>query len=198
MWDVGFGMWEHPAHFPIPVPPLFKSQVKHVVEYIRIGYIANVLGIRGELKVEPLTSDTGRFGRLEYCYIDTGKGRLKVFPEHHRAYKNKHIILKLKSYDSIDSVLKFKGKYIEVDRKNLAELKEGSYYIFDIIDCTVYTVDGLELGKVVDVLQPGGNDVYVVAGDRGEILVPALKHVVKDIDIANKLIKVDLPEGLMD
>jgi 16S rRNA processing protein RimM len=185
-------------HLPILIPPSLKSQVKRTVKYIRIGYITNVLGIKGELKVEPLTSNTDRFYGLEYCYIDTGKGRLKVCPEYHRAYKNKLIIIKLKGYDSIDKVQQFKGKYLEVDRDNLAKLQEGSYYIFDIVDCTVYTNDGLEIGKVVDVLQPGGNDVYVVAGKRGEVLIPALRHVVKHIDIENKVIRVDLPEGLME
>lgn len=166
--------------------------------HIRVGYIFNTLGIKGELKVEPLTNDIKRFDDLEYCYINMGKFREKVYIQSYRPYKNGNIIVKLKDYDDINSVLKFKGRYMEIGEENLAQLEEGHYYIFQIIGCRVFTTDGEELGSVVEVLQPGGNDVYVVEGDKGQVLIPAIKEVVKEIDVDNKIIKVVLLEGLIE
>jgi len=168
------------------------------MEYIRIGFITNILGIKGELKVEPLTDDIKRFDELECCFIDMGKYRQKVYLERYRLYKKKNIVMKFKYYDNADNVLKFKGRYIEVDTENIVKLEKGHYFIFQIIDCQVYSTEGEELGKVVEVLQPGGNDVYVVKGPGGDILIPAIKDIVKNVDVENKIIRVDLPEGLIE
>jgi 16S rRNA processing protein RimM len=168
------------------------------VEYFRIGYIANTLGVKGELKVVLLTSIPDRFETLQTCYIDTGTGKLQVRVEKQRPYKTNSIALKLTGYDDIDSVTGFKGKYLEVDRDNLATLEEGHYYVFEIIGCSVINADGCVLGEVVDVLSPGAHDLYVVMGKHGEILIPAVKEMVKDIDIREKTIRVSLPEGLIE
>lgn len=168
------------------------------MEYIRIGYISNILGIKGELKVVPLTDNVKRYDILEYCYIDMEEYREKVCIEKYKPYKKKNISVKFKDYDDANSVLKFKGRYIEVDKANLVELKKDQYFIFQIIDCRVYSIEGEDLGKVVDVLQPGGNDVYVVKGPTGKILIPAIKAVVKKIDVNDKVIHVELPEGLIE
>lgn len=168
------------------------------MEYYRIGYIANTLGIKGELKVLLLTNITGRFKDLKDCYIDTGDGRLPVQVEGYRPYKKGIIALKLKGYDSINPVQAFKSKYLEVDRDNLAQLPKGHYYVFDIIGCKVLTTDDTELGRVVDVLSPGAHDLYVVKCDSGEILIPAVKEMVKNIDMDKKIMVVSLPEGLIE
>ncbi len=168
------------------------------MEYIKIGYITNTLGINGELKVEPLTSDVGRFGVLESCYINMGKHRKKVRLERYRRYKKKHVIVKFEGLDDIASVERFKGRYMEIDMENAVRLPEGHYFIFQLLGCRVYTSQGDDLGQVVEVLQPGGNDVYVVKSPAGEVLIPALKDVVREIDIENKTIRVDLPEGLLE
>ena len=124
------------------------------MDYFRIGYIANTLGVKGELKVLLLSSIPDRFRGLDRCYIDTGAGRLRVNVERYRPYKKGIIALKLKGYDDANSVLGFKGKYLEVDRENLAPLQEGQFYVFDIIGCKVKDTDGAVLGEVVDVLSP--------------------------------------------
>ncbi len=168
------------------------------MDYYRIGYIANTLGVKGELKVLLLTDNANRFNGLKACYVDTCNGRLQVEVEKYRPYKANCIALKLRGYDNINSVLDFKGKYLEVDKDNLARLEEGHYYIFEIIGCRVLTMDGASLGSVADVLSQGANDLYVVTGEKGEILIPAVKEMVKDIDIIGKTIRVDLPEGLIE
>ncbi|MBA1333830.1 MAG: 16S rRNA processing protein RimM [Firmicutes bacterium] len=168
------------------------------MEYYRIGYIANTLGIAGELKVQVLTNDIARFSSLEFCFIDMGKEKERVEIQYYREYKKGYIIIKFRGLDTISETEKFKGRYMVVDEDNLAQLEEGHYYIFQILGCRVKTEEGEELGEVTDVLQPGGNDVYVVRGREKEILVPAVKQFVKDIDIKRKVITVDLPEGLIE
>jgi 16S rRNA processing protein RimM len=168
------------------------------MEYYKIGYIANTLGIKGEMKVLLLSNIPDRFKDLEECYINTGTGRQRVEVERYRPYKTGSIVLKLKGYDDANSVLPFKGKYLEVDRDNLARLEEGQFYVFDIIGCKVLEADGSMLGEVVEVLSPGAHDVYVVKGDKGEILIPAVKEMVKEINIREKIISVQLPEGLVE
>ncbi|NLZ90970.1 MAG: 16S rRNA processing protein RimM, partial [Clostridiales bacterium] len=68
----------------------------------------------------------------------------------------------------------------------------------DIIGCKVLEADGSMLGEVVEVLSPGAHDVYVVKGDKGEILIPAVREMVKEINIREKIIRVQLPEGLVE
>jgi 16S rRNA processing protein RimM len=168
------------------------------MDYFRIGYIANTVGIKGELKVLLISNIPERFKDLKECYIHTGTVRLQVEVERYRHYKKGYIALKLKGYDDANSVSAFKGKYLEVDRENLAQLSEGQYYVFDIIGCKVLDSDGSVLGEVTEVISPGANDVYVVKGPRGEILIPAVKDMVKSIDIGEKTIRVELPEGLVE
>ncbi len=169
------------------------------MDYYKIGYIVNTLGIKGELKVLPLSNIPNRFNSLERCYIDIDGHRLAMDVEKRRAYKGgRYIALKFRHYDEIDSVIGFKAKYLEVDRANLAPLQEGHFYVFDVIGCKVYTERNELLGNVKDVLPTGANDVYVVEGEKGEILIPAIKSIVKRIDIASKVIDIQLPEGLIE
>ena len=91
------------------------------------------------------------------------------------------------------------GKLLTVDRSEAAPLQEGEYYTFDIIGLTVYDMDGKELGKVENVLRTGSNDVYQARRtDGGELLIPALKAVVKEIDVPGSRMVVDMPEEISD
>ncbi len=177
---------------------MFEKAGDVLMEYYKIGYIANTLGVRGELKVVVVSNIPDRFENLKCCYIDTGNVRLPVEVERERTHKTGIAAIKLKGYDDLDSVLAFKGKYLEVDRNNLAELGEGHYFVFEIMGCRVVTTDGTLLGEVTDVLTRDAHDLYVVEGEKGEILIPAVRDMVKEIDIDKKTIRVDLPEGLME
>ena len=81
-------------------------------------------------------------------------------------------------------------------QSDIPNAKEGEYFHFQLIGLNVWTVSGDELGEITEILETGSNDVYVVAGPEGEVLVPALGHVVIDIDVLGGLMTVDLPEGL--
>jgi len=89
-----------------------------------------------------------------------------------------------------------RGELLEVADDELAPPEPGAYYVKDLVGLRVATVDGVDLGKLSEVLETGANDVYVVVGEQGEVLVPALPDVVVEVRLEEGLMKVDLPPGL--
>ncbi len=167
-------------------------------EYLQVGKIANAHGLKGELKVIPLTDHIERFLELEFVYIKIDSRYIKYPVDNVRFNKNS-VILKLKGIDSRGEAENYKGMFLEIDRTNAVKLPKDSYFICDITGCIVIDENGSLLGKVVEVLQLGSNDVYVVKNHEGrEVLIPALKSVVKDLSVENKTINVILPEGLIE
>lgn len=166
-------------------------------EYLEIGQIVNTSGLKGFLKVIPLTDDITRFEDLKTVYIQEKKD-LVEFKIQEVKYSKNMVLLKLKGIDDIGEAEKFKNFYIKINRKDAVELEEDSYFIVDIIGCKVFTDENEFLGKVIDVFQTGSNDVYTVKNNEDkEILLPAIEDVIKDIDIANKKIVVKLMDGLI-
>ena len=107
--------------------------------------------------------------------------------------------LNLNGIDSIEEAEKYKSMYIKIDREDAVELPKGSYFIVDLIGLEVKTEEGEVLGEVYDIYPTGSNDIYVVKNKiTGEqILLPAVKEVIKNVDIQNKTITVKLMEGLV-
>lgn len=166
-------------------------------EYLEIGKIVNTSGLKGLLKVMPLTDDVTRFEDLETIYIQIGKDLVEKKIEDVKYIKNM-VLLKLEGIDNIDEAEKYRNLYIKINKKDAIELPEDSYLIVDIVKCEVYTDEGELLGKMIDVLDTGSNDVYVVKNSEGkEILLPAIKEVIKSVDISNKKIIVKLMDGLI-
>lgn len=166
-------------------------------EYLEIGQIVNTNGLKGFVKVKPLTDDITRFEDLETVYIQK-KNELIEFKLQDVKYIKNMILLKLEGIDNITEAEKYKNFYIKINRKDAVELEENSYFIVDIIGCEVFTEENEFLGKVIDIFQTGSNDVYSVKNKEGkEILLPAISEVIKNIDTTNKKIKVHLMEGLI-
>lgn len=153
-----------------------------------VGEIINTHGLRGEMKVMPLTDDMRRFDYLEDVIL---KGK-KVKVEGVKYFKDK-VILKLEGINTIEEAEKLKRTYLEIERENAIELEEDEYFIVDLVGCTVVDTDGFEYGKIKDVIQTPSNDVYWVQGNK-EILIPVLKDIVLDINIDEKLITIK-PSG---
>jgi len=108
------------------------------------------------------------------------------------------VFLKLKGIDTIEEAENYRNLYIKRKRDKDEKLEEDTYYIVDLIGCRVCTDDQKDLGEVVDVFSTGSNDVYVVKDELGkQVLLPAIKEVIKNVDIENKLITVHLMEGLV-
>jgi len=110
------------------------------------------------------------------------------------------VIIKFKEFDNINQVLKYKDDFLFIDINDKVQLPENHYFIFDIVDCTVYDTKGQKIGIVTDVLQYSSNDVYVVRDHEKnkEYLIPAVKQFVVDIDVEHKKIVIDPIEGMIE
>lgn len=166
-------------------------------KYFEIGQIVNTSGLKGVIKVKPFTDDITKFNKLKNIYISI-KNDLKEFKiEEVRINKNM-VFLKLDGINTIEEAEKYRNCYLKIKRDKEEKLEEGSYYVVDIIGCNVYTDKQEFLGEIIDIFSTGSNDVYVAQNKLGkQILLPATKEVIKNIDIENKKIIVHLLEGLL-
>lgn len=166
-------------------------------KYLEIGQIVNTNGLKGILKVKPLTDDITRFEDLEAVYIEKAKELIKYNIQEVKYNKNM-VLLKLEGIDDISEAEKYKNCYIKINREDALTLEENSYFVVDIIGLEVYTEEEELLGKVIEVFSTGSNDVYTIKNSEGkEILLPAISEVIKKVDIPNKKIIVHLLEGLI-
>ncbi len=166
-------------------------------KYLEIGQIVNTNGLKGILKIKPLTDDITRFEDLEAVYIEKAKELIKYNIQEVKYNKNM-VLLKLEGIDDISEAEKYKNCYIKINREDALKLEENSYFVVDIIGLEVYTEEEELLGKVIEVFSTGSNDVYTIKNSEGkEILLPAISEVIKKVDIPNKKIIVHLLEGLI-
>ena len=164
---------------------------------LQVGVITQTHGVRGEVKVFPTTDDPARFKKLKQVVLDTGKETLPLEVESVKFFKQ-FVILKFKGYDNINDVEKYKRCSLLVDRENAVPLGEDEYYIADMIGMEVETEDGAIFGTLKDVIETGANDVYVIdSAEHGEVLVPAIRECILDVDIENRRMKIHLLAGLI-
>lgn len=167
-------------------------------DLLKVGVITSTHGIRGEVKVYPTTDDAKRFLDLKEIILDTGKEKQNLNIEHVKFFKNM-VIVKFKEYDNINDVERFRQCELYVTREQAVPLGENEYFIADLIGLRTVTEEGETLGSLIDVLQTGANDVYVIqTEDKEEILVPAIKECVKNVDLETETITIHLLDGLRD
>lgn len=163
-----------------------------------IGAITGGHGVKGEVKVFSLTDNKERFTILEDVYLTDKSGEIldKLTFKSVR-FSGKMIILRFAEIADRDKASCLKGKYIGVKREDAVTLPENSYFVCDITGCEVMDSCGIVIGKIANVIATGANDVYVVERkEKKDLLVPALKSVIKEVDIEKKKVIVELPEGL--
>ena len=165
-------------------------------EYLLIGQVLRPQGIKGQVKVRPDTDDPERFLDLKTVFIKKGEAYASV-PVDEISVREDGVYLRLANAQSRDEAEKQRNWMLYVDRAHAVELAENETFICDLIGCRVVDLQGNELGKLTDVLQPGGNDVYVIKTPKGEMLLPALRHVIPAVDVEQGIVTVDekrLPE----
>lgn len=166
-------------------------------QLLQVGVISSTHGIRGEVKVFPTTDDVKRFKKLKKVILDTGREHLPLEVESVKFFKQ-FAIVKFKGLDNINDIEKYKGKSLLVDRENAVKLRKDEYFIADMIGLQVYTEDGEAFGVLKDVLETGANDVYIIDSPKhGEVLVPAIKQCILDVDIEGQKMTIHLMEGLV-
>lgn len=164
-----------------------------------IGEILAAHGIKGEVKVRKITDFIERFHIGETVYYENEQDELLPLVIDGFRTSNKGLLLRFEGYSSIDDVEQLLGMKLYIIEEQLTTLKEHEYYYHEIIGCTVKANTGEKLGIIDSILSPGANDVWIVKDDQGkEILIPYIEDVVKQVDIENKEVTIELMEGLID
>lgn len=162
------------------------------MEYIEFGKIVNTHALKGEIKIYSYTDDINNILNLKKVYIEENEYLIESI----RHQKNMFVI-KLKGIDDISQTEKLMNKYIlrEIDEK---EFDDESFFIKDMIGMEVYNIQDEKIGILKEVYNTGANDVYIVTLENNkEVLLPAIKQVVKQIDIGSKKMIVEIMEGLL-
>ena len=166
-------------------------------ELLQVGVITSTHGVRGEVKVYPTTDDATRFKQLKHVLLDTGKETLPLEIQGVKFFKQ-FVILKFKGIDNINDIEIYKRCPILVERCDAVELEEDEYFIADMIGMAVETEEGKEFGTLKDVIETGANDVYVIDSiEHGEVLVPAIKECILNVNIEECRMKIHLMDGLV-
>ena len=166
-------------------------------EFLEIGQIVNTFGINGMVKVKPFTDDIKRFDDLEKTYVETNKVKKQYEIEEVKYHKDM-VLIKFKGIDKPEDAEALRNSYLKINRKDEPELKEGTYYIVDLIGLDVYSDEGKELGKLDDIYNYGSSDIYVIKDELGkQLLLPAISDVIKEINLEEKKIVVHILEGLL-
>lgn len=164
-------------------------------EYIKVGKIVNTHGVKGCVKCVPLTDDAERFEELEYVYTEKDNVKRKI----EDVWFRKGIVyIMLENINDMNTAESFKDTFISILEDQLRELPEDSYYVFDLEGMEVYSAEGEYLGKINVVYQTGANDVYEVVNKNKSFLIPAVKDVVKEVNVDNNRMVINVIEGLLE
>ena len=163
--------------------------------WIAVGEIMGAYGARGELRVRPFSRFPQRFRALRRVYI--GEEHRPAAVLHVRPGKQ-GVIMRVEGVETRDAARQLLGTYLYVPELEAVPLPKGEYFVHQIVGLRVITEDGMDLGTVQDVLSTGSNDVYVVRGPRGEVLLPAIREVIREIDLPSGTLRVRLLPGLVD
>lgn len=169
------------------------------LEFFEIGRIVNTQGIHGDLRVIPITDEPKRFLDLKTVLIDDGKS-LQEYSIENIWFHKQFVIIKFNNIDDMTTAQKLKGTSIKINRKYAIALKENEYFIKDLYDIEVFTDENEYLGIIKDIIFTAANDVYVINNpdnESKEILIPAIKQCIKQVDIQNKKMIVHLIDGLI-
>lgn len=162
---------------------------------ILIGKIVNVHGIKGEVKIYPYTDDIENLAKTKVVYLD--KDLKDKYNISCRIQKNM-LLVKIKGIDTVEQAESLRNKNVYVSRDSLKNLEEGSYYVEDLLGLEVVDINEKYIGILKYIFNTGANDVYEVeTKDNGTIYLPAIKQVVKKVDIKSGKIIVEIMDGLI-
>jgi 16S rRNA processing protein RimM len=165
--------------------------MREKASYIAVGQILKPQGIKGEFKVKPLTDDVARFHDLKSVFI-RNKEQYLPYEISSLRMQSDTVYLSLNGINDRNQAELFRQAYLWVDRKDAVKLPEGRYFICDVMGCEVVDEQGVRYGTVVDIFQTGSNDLYAVKDEAGhELLLPALKSVIKQYNIDEGIITID-------
>ncbi len=166
------------------------------MKYLKVGVITTTHGLRGGIKVLPMTDRLDRFKNLEWVYIE---GQDKKWLIKDVKIRPKDVILELEGLDTIEKVEPLKGKYLLTDEDQRQALEDDQYYVSDLIGLQVHLMNGELIGTLTQVIPTGAHDIYVVKSidEKKEWMIPAVKAFIKDISLEEGKVLVEPIEGLL-
>lgn len=165
---------------------------------LEVGKIVNTHGLRGEVKVVAWTDSPDDFEKIKTVYIKMKSEQISLKIKSIKYQKN-NLIIKFDEFNDINEVLPYKNAVLYADREELGPLDEGVYYIVDLIGLDVITEDGEKVGVICDVFNAGASDIYDVKREgKKNLLLPVIDEVVKEVDLENGRVVVNIMEGLDD
>ncbi len=167
-------------------------------DWVSIGYINGAHGIRGEVRVQPLTDNPQPLALLEEIFLVSSDNKRQIYQIESTRSHQQFILLKLKDVETRNDAEALKGFSLEVDRETCVELPADHYYHFELIGLRVESTQHEYIGTITQILEMPANDVYVVGNEEREYLIPAIKDVVKQVDKEKKMMVIEVLEGLLD
>ena len=158
--------------------------------HLIIGQILKPQGVRGEVKVKPITCDLERFAETEFVFLKKNDTFVRRNVTVTRV-NDDAVYMFFEGVTDRNAAELLRNEMLYIDREHAVELDDDEEFICDLIGCEGVDTNGRKIGKLVDVMQPGGNDVYVFQGPLGEVLVPALNRVVVSVDVENNHMLLD-------
>lgn len=174
-----------------------------MTKYFTVGKIVNTHGLAGEVRVITISDfkeDRYKPGSILYYFASSQAEEGQPLTVSSWRTHKQFDLLKFEGHHSIHDVEPYKGGWLKVKEEQRQPLPEGEYYFDQIIGCEVITEEGRTIGRVVSILTPGANDVWVVEphGGKKEFLIPFIDEIVKEVDVEGKRIKIHVIEGLLD
>ncbi len=167
-------------------------------ELLKVGAITSTHGVRGEVKVFPTTDDVTRFKKQKDYLLKTKDGYMPVRVRSVKYFKQ-FVILGFEEFSSPEDILPYRRCELYTDREHAIKCEEDEYFITDLIGIDIFDEDENKVGILKDVIQTGANDVYIALNDKGEeLLIPAIKECILDVDIKDKKMKIHVLPGLFD
>jgi 16S rRNA processing protein RimM len=166
--------------------------------YLQLGRAVRPWGLRGEVKVVPYTDSVAFAAGLQSIYLEVTGGDLARYEVERLRRTGSDWVMKLRGVDAPEEAKRLVGRELLIPRSSAPELPEGSYYHADLIGLRVRSEEGRELGRIVEIMETGANDVYVVRGQHGEWLLPATVEVVKGVDLEGEVVLVRPLEGMIE
>jgi 16S rRNA processing protein RimM len=167
-------------------------------DLVVIARVTKTRGLRGETVADVLTDFPERFDDLETVLAVKPSGEREELKIEKFWFQKGRIILKFKGFDSVEAAETLRNTEICVSESEAVTLEDGEFFDWELENCAVETIEGEKIGLVKEVLRTGGTEILIVVGEEKEYMIPFAEAICTEVDVENKLIRVDVPEGLLD
>jgi 16S rRNA processing protein RimM len=167
-------------------------------ELLACGKLAGCFGIKGFLKLQSYAQSPERFKKLRQLYIGQSVEQTELYIVEEVRFTDRSILIKFAEVDNRTLAEKLVGKLVFVAKRNSVKLRKGSYFIHDIIGCTVWSSEGCQLGTIDDIYKMPAQDIWVIRNGEKLNMIPAVKNFIQKVDMENRKVIVKIIDGLLD